>query len=489
MKQFLLVMSLIILLSLYRLGTDMFNEDAHLWLDRSVSFTRALIKGDLQGTFQDPKPGVPVMFLTGTSVEGLLRLYEYKFGFRPLFYTYDTFHYINFAAKFPLVALNIAFLVSMYLMVKKLFDENVGLLATGILGFQPFYLANSRFLHVDSTLTIFMNLSFLLYVYGFQTKAKKWIILSAVAAGLALLTKTQALFLFPLMALITFMHFIFESKNLKGTIDSFGLWIGGTILTYFLAFPAFWVNGIETFTKIMNEAFFVASTGNTSVQPFYYYFVLLTKDISIVGVLLLVASVIFLLHQARTNPTKRFLYLSLVSFVFFYFVQMSIVKQKVDRYLLPMYPVSAIGISAFLLLNNSVQSEKMKRIIMISMLTLGFGIAVVYSPHYYAYAVKSYKDNYSAALFSEAAHYINNQPEPYEAKVIVMTKTESLKPFIKGKTFGHEEAFPKNWSVNYVVTNDYWLTQYGKPKYFDECVKVHSVEFRSTPYWDVYECN
>lgn len=239
----------------------------------------------------------------------------------------------------------------------------------------------------------------------------------------------------------------------------------------------------------MNEAFFVASTGNTSVQPFYYYFILLTKDISIVGVLLLLVSLIFLLFQARTNSNKRFLYLSLVSFILFYFVQMSIVKQKVDRYLLPMYPVSAISISAFLLLNNFVHSEKVKRAIMISMLTLSFGIAVAYSPHYYAYAVKSYKDNYSAALFSEAAEYINSQPDPYEAKVIVMTKTESLRPFIKGKTFGHEEAFPKDWSVNYVVTNDYWLNQYGKPKYFDKCNKVHSVEFRSTPYWDVYECN
>lgn len=250
MKPFLLVISLISLLSLYRLGTDMFNEDAHLWLDRSVSFTRALVKGDLQGTFQDPKPGVPVMFLTGTSVEGLLRLYEYKFGFRPLFYTYDTFSYINFAAKLPLVALNIAFLIVFYFIVKKLFNDNVGLLATGILGFQPFYLANSRFLHVDSTLTIFMNLSFLLYVYGFHTKQKKWVILSAVAAGLALLTKTQALFLFPLMALIAFMHFMFVHKKLKDNLHFFGVWIAGTILTYFVTFPAFGLMELKHLLKL-----------------------------------------------------------------------------------------------------------------------------------------------------------------------------------------------------------------------------------------------
>jgi hypothetical protein len=489
MKQLLLVLTLITALSLYRLGTDMFNEDAHLWLERSVAFTNALLKGDLKGTYQDPKPGVPVMLLSGASVETFLRLYEYKFGFRPLFYTYDTFCYINFAAKIPLVTLNIAFIVSMYLLVKKLFTEKIALLATVILGFQPFYLANSRFLHVDSTLTIFMNLSFLLYLYGIQSKQRTITFLSAITAGLALLTKTQALFLFPLMALITLLHFVLVHKNVKDNIHFFVIWVGSTFVAYFILFPAFWVNGIETFTNIMKEAFFVASTGNTSVQPFFHYFSLLTKDISFVGLMLLLTSIFFLIAKAYKEQEKRFIYISIVSFIFFYFIQMSIVKQKVDRYMLPLYPISAISISIFLLSNKFVQNEKLKNKIMAVVLALSFTVAAAYSPHYYAYAVKSYEDNYSAALFSEAARYINNKDDPYEAKVVSMTKTESLRPFIKGKTFGHEEAFPKDWRVNYVVTNDYWLTKYGKPKYFNKCNKVHVVAYRKTAFWDVYECN
>ena len=52
----------------------------------------------IEKTYQNAKPGVTVMWLSGMGIESFLTLYNKIFGFRPLLYTVDTFPYIHFAA-------------------------------------------------------------------------------------------------------------------------------------------------------------------------------------------------------------------------------------------------------------------------------------------------------------------------------------------------------------------------------------------------------
>ncbi|HOM77714.1 MAG TPA: glycosyltransferase family 39 protein [bacterium] len=489
-RGYLYILLLIAFFSFSYLHVDTFNVDAQHWMLRSSNFMSALLKLNFAKTFQDPKPGVPVMFLSGFFIEFFLRLYKLLFSFRPEFYTYDTFFYLNFVSRFPLVLLNLVFLYFSYRIVRVLFDEYVSLLYLILLGFQPFYIANSRFLHVDITLTVFMNMSFFLFLLFYEKGSKKlYLISSGVFAGLALLTKTQALFLFPMMGLITLLIFPRSFSGLWTCVKNFIIWIFTSIVCYLLFFPALWVNPVMYINKIFSEALFVANTGNTNIFPFLYYFQILRKDLSLVGLIISLIATFYCFFIGIRSRKDCFLYLSLFFFIFFYFLQMSIIKQKIDRYLLPMYPVLALCVSIFCLNNPFLKKIKYKTSLIVAFFLVQVAILAYYFPNYYSFVVKDFYDNKSGVMFPAVGKYINSQENPYELKVVTMTKVASLRPFVKGKVFGHEEDLPNNWSIDYLVTNDYWLERYGEPEFFESCFVEEKISFRGVPYWDIYRCN
>ena len=69
-----------------------------------------------------------------------------------------------------------------------------------------------------------------------------------------------------------------------------------------------------------------------------------------------------------------------------------------------------------------------------------------------------------------------------------MTKAYGLKPFFKGNVYGHEEQKPNDWTLQYLVTNDYWNSVYEVPTGFENCKLEKSIYFRNEKYWDIYNC-
>lgn len=484
----ILIFIVIAFFSFYKLGSSLMNVDAQHWFARSVAFTKAIKKLDFAVTYQDPKPGVTVMWLSGLSLDTFLNLYSIKYGFKPQLYTYDTFALVNFAAIFPLVCLNLGFLVALYFLVKGLFNENTAVLSVILLGLHPFYLAISRFLHVDSTLSIFMTLSFLTLLYYYKTKKQLFLVLSGVGAGLALLTKTQAVFLFLMFGVTTLVMWL-QGYKFKKLVINGAIWLISCFITFFVLFPAMWVNFVETLKNIYSEAFYVANTGRANSREISFYLVSMPRIVSIpfllgfFGGVLLYLKVLFKKEtKIETTTTINTILGLLLIYTLLYFGQMGVVTQKINRYLVPMFPTLIIFVAYTL---AQIKEKLIVPICFVCMVSL----CAYFAPYYETFGIVNAETNTYGSLYNEVGTYLNKKPNAQNFKVVAMTKAYSLRPFVKGTVYGHEESMPTNTKIDYLVTNDYWLNLYGSPAYFATCIKEETIYYHNVLYWDIYKCN
>ncbi len=205
--------------------------DERSWLTRSGNFYVALSQGDFAGAFQRYHPGVTTMWLgmagylwrypeyaadaaaqvgdMSEGVEGFLR----DQGHEPI-------DLLEAGRTFVVLATLAALLVAFWIAVD-LFGLLAALAGFLLIAFEPFLLGLSRMLHVDGLASVFMFLSLLAYLRfhaGSPAERPPYagrirdLIISAVAAGLAWLTKSPALFLIPFMALVT-LHAIWQRRR------------------------------------------------------------------------------------------------------------------------------------------------------------------------------------------------------------------------------------------------------------------------------------
>ena len=127
------------------------------------------------------------------------------------------------------------------LLLYRLFGEWVALAGFACLAYSPFFLAQTRRVHTDALATIFILLTVLLFLmYCQHGEPLRYLILSSVTYGLALLSKSYALILLPWIPLCLFL---FREKNMsnywlylaKGII-----FLNCAALTIFSLWPVFW---------------------------------------------------------------------------------------------------------------------------------------------------------------------------------------------------------------------------------------------------------
>ena len=84
--------------------------------------------------------------------------------------------------------------VSVYILVKKMFNEKIGLVTALALITIPAYVTYSVLFYVEMLLVFYINLSFLLAALAYQTGERKYWIVSGIFAALSILTKTSGYF-------------------------------------------------------------------------------------------------------------------------------------------------------------------------------------------------------------------------------------------------------------------------------------------------------
>lgn len=477
-----LTFAFITFFNFYALPGDLFNADQHFWFQRTTNFIKAIKKGEFADTFQNPKPGVTVMILSGASLEAFWTIYEAVYKFRPLIYTQDTYAYIDFVVKAPLVFFALVSYIIFYKFFSRIFGEKISLVALLFLGLSPYYTAINRLFHGDGTMNSFFLISVVLLIYYFKKPERKFLIFSGIAGGAAFLAKSQAIFLIPYIFLISGLGFLILKVNVKDSLKTIGTWLSIFFITIYVLFPAMWGEPIKTFNKIFKEGMAVAQEGRNFEEGrnnIFYYFETLPWIINLVFLATAIVGLfVFIKNSKKIYKEDKFLFFAFVSIlgvIIFYFTQMTLVVQKSDRYITVIMPYLAV-FSGLALSKINFDFKKVYIALMVP--------SLIYISYFAPYYLALYEKDNWGSLSNVAADYLNQKNKPENLNVVVTPKDHTLRPFFKGKIYNPGETIPKNKQADYLVLG----TKELMPKKLTHCEFEKDIEFRGKLFWKIYNC-
>lgn len=354
------------------------------WYVRGNAFVHAIQEQDWASTYQQYHPGVTTMAIAGYTMS----LYDevrdtpaaalFEWTSAPFTTSYGT------RTAIGIMGLALAFAVLILLttlVLEKLAGTAVGLTAGGLLTFSPFFLTQSRVLHVDALVSILMLLSASLMLLYAQTRRWRHVVLSGLAGGFAFLTKSPSVFLVPFLGLTLLVYYVLDLVSgwadhpsdrwrwLLGRLWRLALlpgllWLVTAVLPFGL-WPAMWVAPGETvgqlFTWVGTHAqeahpvprFFAGEVLRPNYHPgFGFYPISLALNETFVTISLsLLALALYLFWRRRAEPRLApSAFWLLIGYVFFFVLQMSITAKQDERYIVPahlmMNVIAAVGVVA-----------------------------------------------------------------------------------------------------------------------------------------------
>ena len=345
------------------LALDAFvTPDEPLWLYRSANFYQAISQGDFAHTIQKEHPGVTVTWagalgflqrLPGYAQQGPGQLAREQL--EPWLREHSTVAPLQLltAARWWMVLWISLLTVAAYFPLRKLFGATIAALAVIVMGWDPFFIALSRLLHLDgllAILTVFALLAFLAWLHG--GGQARYFVLSGLAAGLACLTKTPALVLMPTAGLLLLLEWLRriragEGKG-PGLLLAFGAWVALVALTFVGLWPAMWVTPLEVFSRIsatMREYAaghelpnFFLGRATEDPGPLFYPVAYLFRTTPAVLIGLVAAAVLGWRRRSPFDaPVRRRSTLGLVVFALFFVALMTLSAKKFDRYISPVF--------------------------------------------------------------------------------------------------------------------------------------------------------
>ena len=473
------------------LALDRFaTPDEAAWVGRSASFYHALLHRDFAATFQHSHPGVTATWAGAVSfryhypglasqadartlknwerVEPFLR----ERGYQPvqILETARAFMVLGTTA-----ALGAAWFYALRLL--GLWPALVGLL---LVAFDPFHAGLTRLLHLDGlagSLMLASCLAFLAFVY----RGRRWfdLVLAAVLAGLAWLTKVPALFLVPFFGLVMGIEVLRgwrKAGRLRGAdIARAALpllaWAGISLLVFVLLWPAMWVDPLGALSQMFSRSLSYAEEGHSSVIFFngqvyagdpgwsFYPVNYLWRTTPPVLFGLVLAGIALLRGRVpRDRPEMRWVVLLLVLYAVLFGVGMSLAAKKFDRYLLPSFPaldlVAGFGWAALLGWLWGAAPRPPVRLAGAA----AVGLAVVWqlllalqtAPYYLSYynpllggserAPQVMMIGWGEGL-DQAARYLNTLPHASDLRVMSHYPDGSFSYFFEGETLN----LPERW--------------------------------------------
>jgi hypothetical protein len=354
------------------LGLSLFpTSDEDSWMRRTGGFAYALTSGEIGRTYQNGHPGVTTMW-TGFLSLGPQEALRFADRAREERYVAKVPAYLESLtrARVGFAVLSALGVTISSLLVLRLFGPLPATLAGLALGVEPFLVANAQLVHVDGPLTTFVAIALLAALVRWHAGGNRaFLVLSAIATGLALLSKTPALFLLaftPLLALAAGPLSLWERAGtsalrgvrasrrtrafpLTGASDLL-LWTAILFLTVIILWPAIWAHGpieilrrVVTFTRETGGqpdevgSFFLGQIG-ADPGPLYYPVATLFRLTPLV-----IGGLVALVLLVRQLPERqRWLVGWLVVFVLGFSAMMTLAPKKFDRYLLPIFPVLAV---------------------------------------------------------------------------------------------------------------------------------------------------
>lgn len=365
-KYELVVFLVFVLVRLPSLGHDNFNTDVWRWKARSYDFGNGVFLRQFANTLQKYHPGVTLMWVSGIGAK-INNAYSVARGISlSADNNINIIFQLDFIQKFLIVCTIGIALSFIFYVLRNVFGLKYAIVSIFLLSFEPFYLALTRVIHLEGLVSTFMLASVVwLYYYFLNDRNYKRLIISGLFAGFSVLTKTSAIFLIPFCGLSTALFFlkgkqderVNNEKKIKNVLVSifrvFFIWFGVLLVTFFVFWPAMWVEPLKVFQTLYEG---IASVGVEGDHIQYYfgrlvedpgpsfYFVVLGFRSSIYLLVGFVGSLI--IRKKLPVNLRRFMDYLLI-FVFFYFIQLTLPSKKLDRYILPELVVMSLISSMF----------------------------------------------------------------------------------------------------------------------------------------------
>lgn len=334
-------------------GTFLTVDEAYNWFARSEKFLAALRSGDYVHTIFVGHPGVTTTWL------GAAGLLTHEWLARAGMVAPQDPDIRRMLMRLPVAVVTAVCLALAYPLLRRLFGFKVALLAGLLWAFDPFLVAHSKVLHTDALLTSFTIVSLLSALVAFRfdesvaprAHTVRWpmLIASGVAGGLAVLTKTPALILLPLIALIAWSaRHLDYVRGGRLMILPVAAWATTVIVCWGLLWPAAWIAPRQAVAAMYQEAkenggsphekgsFFL---GNAVADPGpLFYPVAIAFRLTPWVCLGLGGALVAALRRRSTLPNRPALWV-LVVFVLLFATIMTGLPKTFDRYLLPIFPV------------------------------------------------------------------------------------------------------------------------------------------------------
>jgi hypothetical protein len=336
-----------------------------VWYLRSAHFIEAALSGDWANTVYSEHPGVTLMWPAGIG----LKLYWVVSGITPAAEMvppdFEPIHFFGpvpraeiAAAVIPLTVIIALGVVAAYWMLRNLLGEATSAVAGLLLSTSPYYLAHSKVLHLEAMMATLMLLSALAVLVYRRSHRRRWLLLSGVLGGLALLVKIPALFLLPFAGLVLFVdlaHSVQANRlSVRQVIDvlvvPLCIWCVVAVLVYSVVWPAMWVEprralaavvwGFTRHTALAHDSptLFLGQVMREDPGPVFYIVSLLFRASEVELVFLVVAAAIGIarLRLRRSACTgSRVDLILLLCFAVLFLAQMSLGAKKITRYVLP----------------------------------------------------------------------------------------------------------------------------------------------------------
>ena len=205
------------------------NSDEARWLQRSENFMSAVEQGKFSDTLIAYHPGVMTMWIAG------IRAFFVDTGID----VHNLIHARWFLGVVVLIGIGICGLLLFYLL-----GRWVAITSIVLLTFSPFFLAQTRRVHTDALATIFILLTvLLLLLYCENWQKYRYLILSGITFGLAVLSKSYSLILVTWVPVCLFLFWKYREKRSRRFfifIAELFCFLNCGMLTFIVLWPVFW---------------------------------------------------------------------------------------------------------------------------------------------------------------------------------------------------------------------------------------------------------
>jgi len=401
-----------LLTRLPRLGTDIINPDGVNWHYRSEQFIVGLKTKQFEKTYQHYHPGVTLMWIAGVSIELLRQI-------SPLdrVYTHYNFEIFHFIAKYSLVFVQLFLsIITIYLLTKVLGFKKA-FLTVCLFSFEPFFLGNSRLLHLDVLLSLFLFNGLLLGYLGMLElslgavgKPFRHLVYNlGVGSFLALGFLTKSVGILGLVYVVGCMAirpFVQSLRKRQGSWQYTLLHLGFVVIAFgfvlFIVFPALWKAPVAPLLDIFDEAErvgvrkghgqIVLGEYTRDAGIIFYPLVLLMKlsPFTVVGVLVGVWGVWQYARASRgLEKLQRHRGISLLGYLSFFYLGylalMTFPTKKIDRYMLPMFPyLCLVAVFGYEVLLVRYRRSVVLTVVLAMFLFLFYPAAKLF-PYYFTY--------------------------------------------------------------------------------------------------------